>query len=267
MKNDYYNQMWAGVQDELRRQHYTGRVFSNNKLAGAVSNEEELRAKLGRRWREQLANLAGLCGAVHHLTAPLTELCEFPISGKSNGMLARFGSWQNGSKVLKLAREVGLVVCTNEYFSSGAGVAKCYIFNKDVEKLLLAIANKERIKPKMPVNYKKKQSSINSLSPIPNPITLSPNGATIQDAAGAEGLITSLSHSSNLLSLSPNGATIQDAPDHSKTTTSSSLLSSLSPNSATIQKRVHIGRLMLRGATMAEVEDALLLNYPQIPYL
>lgn len=79
------------------------------------------------------------------------------------------------------------------------------------------------------------------------------------------------SYSLNLTTpLSLNGATIQDEPmqrdDKASPLLSSSILH-LSPNSATIQKKVHIGRMMLRGATMLDVEDALMLRYPQIPYL
>lgn len=137
MDSNINNQLWAAVRDELRRKHYTGRIFTEERLIGAVRNEDDLKAKLGRKWREQLSNLTGLCAAVHHLTSPLTKLSEFPISGMSNGMLSRFGTHQNGYKVLKMATIVGLVVCTNECSSSGAGLAKCYIFNKAVEKLLL----------------------------------------------------------------------------------------------------------------------------------
>ena len=267
MSKLYYQKLWAEIQDEIRRNHYTGRVFSDDRLAGAVRDETELRARLGRRWREQIANLTGLCGAQHYLTAPLTELCEFPISVKSNGMLARFGTYQNSSKVLKLAREVGLVSCTNEYYSSGAGKAKCYVFNKAVEKLLMEIANKERIKPKMPVNYKKnrQQNSANPPVFLPSPIMPLPNGSTIHSESSAEGITMSCPCSPSPCPPLPNVSTIHSEPDNDKTE-SPVLLSILSPNSSTIQDRVHIGRSMLRGVTMEEVESALLLRYPQSPF-
>lgn len=172
----------------MRRNMYTGRVFAATDLKSTIRTTEELKQALGHRWRERLSNLAGLCHAQKHLTKHQDGLHEFPISCQSKGMLARYGSHQNASKVISAACDIGLLVCTNDYYGSGSGIAKCYIWNKSVEMLIMEIAKRERITPKMPLNSQKKSPiAIENLSkcqqppsPLPSPpSSSSSNGATI----------------------------------------------------------------------------------------
>ena len=185
MKQYNNNQLWEGIQEGMRRDMYTGRVFESTDLKSTIKTTEELKKALGHRWRERLSNLAGLCHAQKHLTKHQDGLQEFPISCKSRGMTTRFGTHQNASKVISVACEIGLLVRTNDYYGSGAGLSKCYIWDKNVEMLIMDLAKRERITPKMPFNSHKK-----SPIAIPNPSDsqqppsslLSPpssNGATI----------------------------------------------------------------------------------------
>lgn len=184
MKQYNNNQPWAEIQEGMRRSLYTGRVFSSTDLPNTIRTMEELKQALGHRWRERLSNLAGLCHAQKHLTKHQDGLQEFPISCKSKGMLARFGTHQNASKVISVACDIGLLVCTNEYYGSGSGIAKCYILDKRVEVLIMEFAKKERITPKMPFNSRKTspiaiQNPSDSQQP-PSPLLSPPsNGATI----------------------------------------------------------------------------------------
>lgn len=92
MNEDTNRRRWACVQEVMRREHYTGRVFTAADLPAEIMTKEELYQAMGHRKRERLANLAGLCYAVMHLTRPQDGLHEFPISCNSKGMLARYGS-------------------------------------------------------------------------------------------------------------------------------------------------------------------------------
>ena len=184
MKQYNNNQLWEGIQEGMRRSLYTGRVFVATDLESTIRTTEELKQALGHRWRERLSNLAGLCHAQKHLTKHQDGLHEFPISCTSRGMLARFGTHQNASKVISAACEIGLLVRTNDYYGSGAGLAKCYIWNKRVEMLIMDLAKIEKIMQKMPFNsHKKSSKAIQNLSksqqppsPLPSPPS---NGATI----------------------------------------------------------------------------------------
>lgn len=184
MKQYNNNQLWEGIQEGMRRDMYTGRVFESTDLKSTIKTTEELKKALGHRWRERLSNLAGLCHAQKHLTKHQDGLQEFPISCQSKGMLARYGSHQNASKVISVACEIGLLVRTNDYYGSGAGLSKCYIWDKRVEMLIMEFAKSEKIMPKMPVNSRKKSSkAIQNLSKSqqpPSPLLSPPsNGATI----------------------------------------------------------------------------------------
>lgn len=184
MKQYNNNQLWAEIQEGMRRSLYTGRVFVATDLPNTIKTTEELKQALGHRWRERLSNLAGLCHAVKYLTGTQDGLHEFPISCQSKGMLARYGSHQNASKVISVACDIGLLVRTNDYYASGAGLSKCYIWNKSVEMLIMEFAKSEKIMPKMPVNSRKKSSkAIQNLSKSqqpPSPLLSPPsNGATI----------------------------------------------------------------------------------------
>lgn len=184
MKQYDNNQLWAGIQEDMRRNMYTGRVFAATDLESTIRTTEELKQALGHRWRERLSNLAGLCHAQKHLTKHQDGLHEFPISCTSRGMLARFGTHQNASNVISVACEIGLLVRTNDYYGSGAGLSKCYIWNKSVEMLIMDLAKSERITPKMPFNSRTTSSkAIENLSKSQQPPSSLPfppsNGATI----------------------------------------------------------------------------------------
>ena len=185
MKKHDNNQLWEGIQEGMRRNMYTGRVFAATDLKPIIRTTEELKQALGHRWRERLSNLAGLCHALKYLTGAQDGLHEFPVSCQSKGMLARFGTHQNASKVILVACEIGLLVRTNDYYGSGAGLSKCYIWDKRVEMLIMEFAKSEKIMPKMPVNSRKKSSkAIQNLSdsqqpPSSLPSPPSSNGATI----------------------------------------------------------------------------------------
>lgn len=81
-----------------------------------------------------------------------------------------------------------MAVCTNDYYGSGAGLAKCYIWDKRVECMLMELAKDKGVTPTLPVNLKRK--SKNSSKGLPNSsesevlpsvsLTSLSNGATIR---------------------------------------------------------------------------------------
>lgn len=169
-----------------------------NQFPHAIYDEEALIQKLGRKWRRNIKNLLGLLAVVMCRQRADGEQSEFPLSCCSRALVGRFGNARNGSNVIRLAVAVGLLDCTDDFYSYNSGLAKEYRLNARMCDVLEAMGKKHGIRPKWLTNFRrarntlevcKKPSSNNEFkqnssqqqsSTSPHPLSPPLNGGSIQ---------------------------------------------------------------------------------------
>lgn len=116
--------------------------------------EEEIISLLGQRWKKNVANLAALVDLYKYITwNPKNHdgyVNEISIAQTSDFCKQVFGSVRNASKVINMAVKIDLLCCVDDsyqYNGYNESYNKCkkYILNKDIQSIIISIANNNNI--------------------------------------------------------------------------------------------------------------------------
>jgi hypothetical protein len=118
-----------------------------NELARHESNswsEEDFIRLLGRKWKTQLEVLGVVIEEYKYITSR-TLITKLYISVTSKNLLRIFKNIQTVSRVLKLAQKIGLLICVKRTYDSQNHNSRAYIWNKNVQDLVLRLIKKHHI--------------------------------------------------------------------------------------------------------------------------
>lgn len=135
-----------------------------------VKTEEDLLQLLGREWVKKLEVLISFIDEYKHIFGR-QELISLPISCKNKNLLNIFKNEKQVSRMLKLAQDVDLLLCTDDSyqfnaFSDVLNYCKRYICNKEVQDLIIKVANKFGIVIRKFKNFRRVE--IENTSPVTN---------------------------------------------------------------------------------------------------
>jgi hypothetical protein len=110
--------------------------------------EEEVKALLGRKWRDSIRSVLALVELFKHL-ASKKRVSTFFIATSAKNTLDVFGTHQNVSNAIHRAVSVGLLKCINETYRftgfAGQSYSKRYAWNKSAEQMISKLCKKEGI--------------------------------------------------------------------------------------------------------------------------
>lgn len=120
---------------------HTQADFKNN-----IKTEEDLLQLLGREWLKKLELLISFIDEYKHIFGR-QELISLPISCKNKNLINIFKNEKQVSRMLKLAQDVDLLLCTDSSYQFNGydeifNNCKKYICNKEVQDLIIKTANK-----------------------------------------------------------------------------------------------------------------------------
>jgi hypothetical protein len=141
-------------QQRLLDERHSQKEFRND-----VKTEEDFKALAGRKWRKCLEILIAFIDEYKHIFGR-RELYALPISTTSKNLLNIYDNQRAVSRMLELAQEVDLLKCVDEKYRFNAydeelNTCKRYICNKEVQDLLIVLANKYGVVIKRFQNYRR----------------------------------------------------------------------------------------------------------------
>lgn len=130
------NIQWLEAVAEIVTEHKKSRIsHSINEFRGDVQSVSEYVSLLGRKKAVAIRNHALLLDYLSQFPE-FYKIQELIIPQGNKKLLALFGSHQNVSKVVESAIRVDLLKCVNPHYDSRLRVAKRYIVNPNVVKLI-----------------------------------------------------------------------------------------------------------------------------------
>lgn len=143
-----------------KRQPYT-KDFKPEDFKDFVRTEEELKAKLGRKWKDNLKRIGGFAAKYQPITSNYLKKDKhgnphpvevLPIACTSSYLLDLFNvpHPRYASRLIKKCKEIGFLVEVKSsyrfnYLNPSKNECKCYAYNKEVEHLVIRTCKKEGI--------------------------------------------------------------------------------------------------------------------------
>lgn len=106
----------------------------------AATTEDEIKSRLGRKWRKRVAAVGAMADLFKHLTSS-ERITVLTLSSTTWRLLEVFKNHRNVTRAIESCKVVGLLVCVNEKykFNGSSAYGRQYAYNKEVQSLVNSI--------------------------------------------------------------------------------------------------------------------------------
>ena len=124
-----------------------GQTLTRDIFKDAAKTEDEIKSRLGRKWRNRVAAVGAMVDLFKHLTST-KRITVLTLSSTSRRLLEVFKNHRNVTRAIESCKAAGLLVCVNEkyQFHSPTAHARQYAYNKEVQNLVNLIIKHEASK-------------------------------------------------------------------------------------------------------------------------
>lgn len=155
-----FNNPWSKIEYTKKRDSsFEERVSASETFTDRLSREE-IKQKLGRKWRYNLANLVSFIDKYKYLTERnRDDIRVIPLSSNSKIMRELRGSQKNAHHTLQDALLIKLIKCTDRSYmfniSPSVNRSRKYGWDKKAQDLILDIAKEEGLLHKKQASHQK----------------------------------------------------------------------------------------------------------------